>query len=57
VRAVTERATALEPRINAYITRLFDEAAAAAREAEREIVAGQYRGPLHGIPIAHKDNF
>lgn len=55
--AVVAQATALEPDVNAYITRLFDQAAAAARRAEQEIQAGAYRGPLHGIPIAHKDNF
>ena len=34
-----------------------DAALAAARNAEQEIVQGQYRGPLHGIPIALKDLF
>jgi aspartyl-tRNA(Asn)/glutamyl-tRNA(Gln) amidotransferase subunit A len=55
--AVLARTRALEPQINAYITTMFDEARAAARQAEQEITAGQYRGPLHGIPIALKDNF
>ena len=55
--ALLARTQALEPQINAYITPMFDQARAAAREAEREITAGQYRGPLHGIPIALKDNF
>jgi aspartyl-tRNA(Asn)/glutamyl-tRNA(Gln) amidotransferase subunit A len=57
VAAVLARTEALEPRVHAYITPLFDEAAAAARQAEQEIMAGRYRGPLHGIPIALKDNF
>ena len=41
----------------AYLTILKDAALAAARSAEQEIVNGQYRGPLHGIPIALKDLF
>ena len=41
----------------AYLTVLRDEALAAARAIEQEIIGGQYRGPLHGIPIALKDLF
>ncbi len=55
--AVLARTSALEPRIHAYITPTFDEAMAAARQAEQEIMAGRYLGPLHGIPIALKDNY
>jgi len=44
-----------DPSINAYITVLADEARAQAREADREIAAGRYRGPLHGAPISLKD--
>jgi aspartyl-tRNA(Asn)/glutamyl-tRNA(Gln) amidotransferase subunit A len=44
-----------DPAINAFITVMADEARAAAREADREIAAGRYRGPLHGIPISVKD--
>ena len=36
---------------------MIDAAAAAARSAEAEIQRGDYRGPLHGIPIALKDLF
>ena len=41
--------------INAYITVLVDEALTQAQEADREIAAGRYRGPLHGVPISLKD--
>jgi aspartyl-tRNA(Asn)/glutamyl-tRNA(Gln) amidotransferase subunit A len=54
--AVQARTTALQPKLNAYITPMFDAAMADARKAEREIIGGHYRGPLHGIPMALKDN-
>ncbi len=41
--------------INSFISVYADEAIEAARNAEQEIVHGQWRGPLHGIPIAIKD--
>lgn len=47
----------LEPALNAYITVLSEQSLAAAREAEREIGAGTYRGPLHGMPLSVKDLF
>ncbi|HEY7062520.1 MAG TPA: amidase [Chloroflexota bacterium] len=55
--AVQARTTRVEPRLNAYVRPMFDEAREAARAAEQEIAAGQYRGPLHGIPVALKDNY
>ena len=45
----------LNPTINAFITVLHDSALDQAREAEREIYNGNWRGPLHGIPIGLKD--
>ncbi len=45
------RIESLNPRLNAFITVMADEALAAARALERE----KPRGPLHGIPIALKD--
>lgn len=46
----------LDPTLNAFITVTSDPALEHARRAEEEIAAGNYRGPLHGIPIALKDN-
>jgi aspartyl-tRNA(Asn)/glutamyl-tRNA(Gln) amidotransferase subunit A len=53
--AALERITQLNPRLNAFITILGERSIAAAKAAEREIMSGARRGPLHGIPIALKD--
>jgi aspartyl-tRNA(Asn)/glutamyl-tRNA(Gln) amidotransferase subunit A len=45
----------LNPELNTFITVLADSALADARRAEQEIQRGEYRGPLHGIPIGLKD--
>jgi aspartyl-tRNA(Asn)/glutamyl-tRNA(Gln) amidotransferase subunit A len=45
----------LNPKLNAFITVLHDQALAHARIAEHEIKNGKYRGPLHGVPVALKD--
>ena len=45
----------LEPKLMAFDTITADRAIAQAKIAEREIRAGRYLGPLHGIPIAVKD--
>jgi amidase len=50
-----ERIEALEPSLHAFATVTADRAMADARRAEAEIAAGEYRGPLHGVPIALKD--
>jgi aspartyl-tRNA(Asn)/glutamyl-tRNA(Gln) amidotransferase subunit A len=49
------RTEALDPQLNAFITRTADLAMATARTAEAEIMRGSWRGPLHGIPFAVKD--
>ncbi len=51
------RIEATEPVLNSFITLLPEEARAAARRAEAEIQGGNYRGPLHGIPLGLKDLF
>ena len=53
--AALDRIAALDGDLKSYATPTADRAIAAAREAEREIAAGGYRGPLHGVPIAVKD--
>jgi aspartyl-tRNA(Asn)/glutamyl-tRNA(Gln) amidotransferase subunit A len=50
-----ERSERLGPKLNAYATITRDLAIGEAKEAEREIRLGRYRGPLHGIPYAAKD--
>lgn len=57
VRACLERMETHNPKVNAFITMLPDEALSRAREAEQEIRQGDYRGPLHGIPFGLKDLF
>ena len=54
-RAYLARIERLNGTLHAYVRVLDDEALAAARAAEAEILAGRYRGPLHGIPIGLKD--
>jgi aspartyl-tRNA(Asn)/glutamyl-tRNA(Gln) amidotransferase subunit A len=54
-RACLDRIERLNPTLNAFITVTQDSAMADAREAESEISRGEWRGPLHGIPVALKD--
>ena len=53
--AMLQRIDALDGQLKSYATVMAEHAMAAAQKAEREIDAGMYRGPLHGIPIAVKD--
>jgi len=53
--ACLARIEQLNPTINAFITIMHESALAEARAAEAEIVADNWRGPLHGIPIGLKD--
>ena len=54
--AALSEADRLQPTLNSFIAILHDRAMDQAREAESEISRGDYRGPLHGIPIGLKDN-
>ncbi|HXG39524.1 MAG TPA: amidase [Candidatus Limnocylindrales bacterium] len=56
VEALLRRAERLEPILRAYVRLDPASALEAAERAGREIAAGAYRGPLHGVPIAVKDN-
>ncbi|WP_426609939.1 amidase [Bradyrhizobium sp. McL0616] len=55
VSAVLARAETLQPELNCFITLCGDEAMAAAREAERKVMAGEPLGLLHGLPVTVKD--
>jgi aspartyl-tRNA(Asn)/glutamyl-tRNA(Gln) amidotransferase subunit A len=52
-----DRSQSLGPKFSAYVTLTNDLALEQAHRAEKEIGAGHYRGPLHGIPYAAKDLF
>ncbi len=54
-RACLDRIESLNPALNAFITVTAESALAEARVAEAEIGRGEWRGPLHGIPVSLKD--
>lgn len=53
--SILERIEQVDSIVNSYITVTPEVARSQARFAESEIMQGNYRGPLHGIPIAPKD--
>ncbi len=55
--AYLDRIDGLDFKFNAYLAVSRREALEAAREAEDAIARGDYRGPMHGIPVAVKDQF
>ncbi len=54
-RIYLDRLKRFDPTLRCVITLTEDHALAQARQADREIAAGRYRGPLHGIPWGVKD--
>jgi aspartyl-tRNA(Asn)/glutamyl-tRNA(Gln) amidotransferase subunit A len=57
VGAALTRLERLESRLNAFITILREQVLAEAKKADEEIARGNYRGPLHGVPVTIKDMF
>ena len=57
VQASIARAESLQPVLNCFIQLLGDEALADAKQADSELARGELRGPLHGVPLAHKDMY
>jgi aspartyl-tRNA(Asn)/glutamyl-tRNA(Gln) amidotransferase subunit A len=55
VEATLQRTERLDVTLHAYMTILSEEARRAAQGLEAELASGNYRGPLHGVPVAVKD--
>ena len=56
VQSCLDRIESFNPSLNVYLTVLADEALAAAKAAEQVVTTGDALGPLHGVPVALKDN-
>ena len=52
-----ERIGQVDGALNSYITVTAEQAMTEARQAEKEIASGNYRSPMHGVPVAVKDQF
>ena len=57
VETLLDRIEVLNPQLDAFVTLTGAQALDVARQAEADILAGRYRGPLHGIPFGLKDIF
>ncbi len=55
LQAHLRRIEEVNPRVNAIVTLAAERALAEAEEADRDLARGHRRGPLHGLPVAHKD--
>ena len=56
VQAALDRCEAVNPRINAVVKLLPEEALAAADAADAAVARGEVLGPLHGVPVTTKVN-
>ena len=56
-RSLLERVERWQPALNAFVSIEAEDALAAARAADEALARGQARGPLHGVPLAHKDMY
>jgi len=56
-RALLHRIAQWQPRLNAFMEIESEAALRAADEADAELAKGDSRGPLHGVPLAHKDMY
>jgi amidase len=55
VEAHLRRIERVNPKVNAIVTVVAEQALDRAREADEDAAHGRWRGPLHGLPVAHKD--
>ncbi|MDP6498122.1 MAG: amidase [Dehalococcoidia bacterium] len=55
--AYLDRIESLDHRFHSYLTIMREQALADAGQAEQDIASGQHRGPMHGVPVAVKDQF
>src|ERR1700744_6398943 len=56
-RSCLHRVAQWQPRLNAFMSVEAEAALKAASEADVEFAKGKSRGPLHGVPLAHKDMY
>jgi aspartyl-tRNA(Asn)/glutamyl-tRNA(Gln) amidotransferase subunit A len=55
--ALLKRIEAWQPKINAFVRTEADDALKAAHDADAALQRGETKGPLHGVPLAHKDMY